>query len=315
MLADLKLKAVSVMRVSGVSKKTLIAMESDGRLVPQRVPYGKKGVTARIYTIEDVYKLMALKRPPVEAPTSTIVFVNQKGGVGKSLLSTQSAMAASFHSSRPVLYIDLDPQGNGTSNFLGLPSDPTAPTMADVLFDKFPIKKAIKKLTSKISIIPSHLTGMGRIETQKNIGIKRIREVLLSIRGEFSFIVMDTNPSLSSLNLSATSAADEVYLISDCSRDSTEGIKNYLKILKSLNIRPQEWVVPNKMVSNRIDHKKNYYDLISQFDERVMSPIRLDSSLARTAEASDCYLLGSKTNGALDLDVLTNHILRRRDEA
>ncbi len=46
----------------------------------------------------------------------TIAFANQKGGVGKSTLSVQFALHACAVEKKRVLFIDLDAQGNSTTN-------------------------------------------------------------------------------------------------------------------------------------------------------------------------------------------------------
>ena len=72
---------------------------------------------------------------------SIIAFINQKGGVGKSILSFNIGAILSFNKKK-VLFIDLDAQSTLTD--MAIPSTvPYQATLFDVLKSKMDIKKAI----------------------------------------------------------------------------------------------------------------------------------------------------------------------------
>lgn len=74
-----------------------------------------------------------LKGSPMSAKPVVVAVTNRKGGVSKSLITTQLAGALARRGLR-VLAVDMDPQGN-LSRRLGVdvPDDNTVPTVSDVI--------------------------------------------------------------------------------------------------------------------------------------------------------------------------------------
>ena len=72
----------------------------------------------------------------------TLCFTNNKGGVGKSTSASSVAGYLALKANLKVLVIDLDPQGNVTSNFIDKFETKIEKTAYNVLKDKN-IKEAI----------------------------------------------------------------------------------------------------------------------------------------------------------------------------
>ena len=94
--------------------------------------------------------------------THTLAFVNQKGGVGKTTVSTNvaSLLARKVAPGR-VLFIDCDAQANGTSTFMGADAafGPNPPKgLLEVLVEDLPAAKAIYRCKLKTLGLPTEST-------------------------------------------------------------------------------------------------------------------------------------------------------------
>lgn len=138
----------------------------------------------------------------------TIVFTNQKGGVGKTTTSGALIIGLVERGKR-VLGIDLDSQGNlGFS--LGIDIDVDI-TIYDVLKGDAEIEDAIQDADG-FDLIPSNilLSGIERDLPEENRQLI-LKNLLEPLENEYDYIIIDTPPALNILTLNAYTAAN--YLI------------------------------------------------------------------------------------------------------
>jgi len=312
---DIECQIAQFGHLSGVARNTVYNLEEADIIRPKRVKTGK--ISRRYYSIEDIYSVRKnYPEKKLSFPCRVQLFANNKGGVGKTTISTQYTINASFHVEKPVLFIDIDPQAHGTK-CLGITSNAELPNIGDVIKDKVSINDAIVQQTSMLHVIPTHLS-MSTLEIDMIAMMYReqlIIKAIESIKDQYSLIILDTNPSLSSLNLSALVASDEVFLVSDSENLSLDGISNFTGIIDSIkrqsgkNIKTK--IIPNKLNLGRNDHKSVYSQLFNTYGENVLSPIRLDSTFSQAQNDSNfVYFTKPKSNAYEDLQKLTNDILK-----
>lgn len=160
----------------------------------------------------------------------TIVFLNNKGGVGKTAsVTTIAHMLAARHGMR-VLVADIDPQGNasnlfGTTDFIQLIKSrrnngerQEMYHIGDLLVnaDLHPHDVIRETDYEGLSLLPSYPT-LAAIEEKLKADIRhpqqfRLKEQLDKIRKDYDICLIDCAPSLSILNINALVAADEVYI-------------------------------------------------------------------------------------------------------
>ncbi len=180
-------------------------------------------------------------------PTRVITISNQKGGVGKTTTTVNTAAALASLGAR-VLVIDLDPQGNA-STALGVPHSADIPSVYDVLIDEFPLADIIQTSPESPNLLcaPStiHLAG-AEIELVSQVAREhRLRTALedyLALPGEgVDFVFIDCPPSLGLLTINAFTAADELMIPIQCEYYALEGLSQLLgsirMIQKHLNPR------------------------------------------------------------------------------
>jgi chromosome partitioning protein len=177
--------------------------------------------------------LSPLPVPPRRGRILTVA--NQKGGVGKTttVLNIATAMAMC---GRPVLVIDIDPQGNLTSG-LGLKQQRAASgTVYEALTgdvsdpDAFVMSTRIENL----SLVPAdrNLTGAEIELVTMPARERRLKRVLDPLRGRFDYLIVDCPPSLGLLTLNALVAADAVLIPLHCEYFALEGLADLVSTMR-----------------------------------------------------------------------------------
>ncbi len=201
-------------KILGISKSHLLKLEGDGKLPPaRRVQRGK--VMHRFYTVEDipVYR-DKLDMPPLLTKRRTQLFLNFKGGTGKSSLSAAWAYQLAELGLR-VLAIDLDPQSHLTKCLGVAAALDKHKSLFDVLIEDVDINAAITTTsmpnldlvpaTLKMSVIESRLLNMDMREFLLKAALERLET-------NYQVIVIDALPTITLLNKNAVLASDDLMI-------------------------------------------------------------------------------------------------------
>lgn len=165
----------------------------------------------------------------------TLVFANQKGGVGKTTSATNVA-AFLAKSGKRVLMIDADPQGNATSG-LGINKKQTGGSVYDLFIGRAKASEVIVSTkTPNLFMIPSSINLVGaEIElVGENRREYRLKDALSEVYDEYDFIVIDSPPSLGLITINALTAADGVVIPLLCEYYSLEGLSQLTYTMKTI---------------------------------------------------------------------------------
>lgn len=164
-----------------------------------------------------------------------ITMATLKGGSGKTMNTFN--IAGILAETKKVLLIDVDPQCNLSSNCGVNVADKDLKSVKDI-FDNTPknqpkladvIYKAPIKELPNLDIIPSSIQ---LFRTEMNMASKSNREHILDnyirvnveyLDDYYDYVFIDTNPSMSIININAFFVADEIILSSDVSTNSISG--------------------------------------------------------------------------------------------
>ena len=167
-----------------------------------------------------------------------IVFVNQKGGVGKTTSAINIGAALALLGKRTLL-VDFDPQGNMTSG-VGGPSG--APGVYQVISGLRQLQDVIVPTKIRdLFIAPSSidLSGATVELVDKEDRNEYLKRALATISEDYDFILVDCPPSLGILTLNGLNAATEVVIPLQCEYFALEGLSLILQTIglvqKSMN--------------------------------------------------------------------------------
>jgi chromosome partitioning protein len=158
----------------------------------------------------------------------TIVFVNQKGGVGKTTSAINLGAYLALAGKRTLL-VDFDPQANLTS---GLGRKPGGNNIYSVISGQISLKEIIQPTKVEwLDLAPSSIDLSGATvelvdKADRNEYLKR---ALATVESEYDFILIDCPPSLGILTLNGLVAADEVLVPLQCEYFALEGLSLILQ--------------------------------------------------------------------------------------
>jgi cellulose biosynthesis protein BcsQ len=217
-----------------------------------------------------------------------IVFMNYKGGVGKSTAARELAAGFARRGQRS-LAIDMDPQAN-LSRRLGFLPGSSAPTLANALKrDETGCAADIltpcgwdDPLAASIDLLPSSFDLENRISEAGVVGaVVRLRNIMTGLGGHH-WRLYDCPPSLGHLTQMALVAAGAeeqsgVVLVAEPEYDGVEGcvkaaefVEGYAAVLGVPHMRVVGIMV-NKLRNTDL-HRHNLSKLIGQFGDLVWEP-------------------------------------------
>ena len=167
--------------------------------------------------------------------SKVIAVANQKGGVGKTTTSVNLAASLSAMK-RKVLIIDMDPQGNATTG-MGIDKNEQEYSLSEVLLMQAKVEQVIEDIPeTRISMLPG-----GGDMTIAEVSLMtlddreyRLREVLVDIKDEYDYVIIDCPPSLNMLTVNALVAADGIMIPMQCEYYALEGLSALMESIETI---------------------------------------------------------------------------------
>ena len=162
-----------------------------------------------------------------------IAVVNQKGGVGKTT-TTVSVAAQLAKPDKPVLIIDLDPQGNATSG-LGIAKEQVGVATYDVLCHGAPLQDAVLPTqTPGLFVLPANANLAGAEVELVGMERREFRLQMAMAHAGYAYVLIDCPPSLGLLTVNALTAANSVMIPVQAEYYALEGLGQLLNTIQRI---------------------------------------------------------------------------------
>jgi chromosome partitioning protein len=161
------------------------------------------------------------------------VFVNQKGGVGKTT-SAISLGACIAEAGKSVLLVDFDSQANLSS---GIGADSAKPGVYEFISGSASAAEVIRNTVNpNLFVIPANIDLSGASveligQEDRDFFLKRALE---PVRDLYDYVLIDCPPSLGVLTLNGMVSADAVLIPMQCEYFAMEGLSLLLQTIKRI---------------------------------------------------------------------------------
>ena len=163
----------------------------------------------------------------------SFVFLNRKGGTGKTSLSVAASLALS-QKGKKVLLVDCDPQGNSSS---WLAKD-FSHELADVLIGKQTADKVVvpcSVVDAPLDIMPTFAIG-GNLQTYaaSTRNYYAIEDAVFSSIGKlYDYIIFDTSPAFGDFEKGIAVCADVIVPVLKLDQFSADGFQTLIENLET----------------------------------------------------------------------------------
>lgn len=249
-----------------------------------------------------------------------IVWMNEKGGVGKSTLCFNTAWALA-ETGKKVLMVDFDSQRSNLSFFAGASRSDSVATMYDVLVEKESIKKCVLVIEEGLHLIPATDSTAMLTKQQNKYTANDFKKAISEIEFYYDYIFIDVSPSFevagAALALSISDYIMVPMLLDVTSLNSVKGIYESVQSAKRIN--------PNIKMLGLVVNQHNWTRTLSRKvkdagealakklgTEMFETKIRVNAAIAEAVNIHEGVTkYNPKSNGATDIQNLVAELERK----
>ena len=248
-----------------------------------------------------------------------ISFANQKGGVGKTTTCVNMSVFMALMGKK-VLMVDLDPQGNATSN-LGFIKDKDLNSIYQVIMQEKTISESIYETKVKnLSILPSNVDLSGAevelvyMENREMV----LKKVFEGIKDNYDYITFDCPPSLNLLTVNAFTASDAVIIPIQCEFFALEGLSQLMNTIRIVKKKLNPNIAIDGVVLTMRDSRSNLGKQVASEIEKFFNETVFKTMIPRNVRLAEApsygepiYLYDKSCVGSKAYKTLTEEYFKR----
>jgi chromosome partitioning protein len=225
---------------------------------------------------------------------SIVAIANQKGGVGKTTLTLAIASEVARRGGRSLV-IDADPQANATDTIAGDAFDADEDhTLYDVLEadEAGGIARAIRpSIWERVDLVAGDIQCAHHDERSGIGAEQRLRTALHGTTG-YDLVVIDCPRALGAITSAALTAANQVLVVAEPTKDSLKGVGMLLDTVEKVRRHYNPTLTVAGVILNRLGRTKarslRAEQLREALGEQVWQPALPEwSAIARITEAAE----------------------------
>ncbi|MBD3926995.1 P-loop NTPase [Nocardioides cavernae] len=248
--------------------------------------------TVRAEVVAQAAQAAAVAQAEAEAPRGRVITVfSTKGGVGKSLVSTNLGVALA-NKGRSVCLVDLDVNSGDVAIMLQLTPSRTINDLATFsgVIDAEGITSILTRHSDNLSVVAAPV----RLDSPDQASVEDIGKLLDALRRMVDFVVVDTSGVFDDHALCALDRSDLIVLVGTLDIPSLKALKLATSTLEVLNFPKSTW----RFVLNRADGKVGL--TIDEFEKTL--GLKADTSLVSSRE-----VLAAVNRGEALVSAYPNH--------
>jgi pilus assembly protein CpaE len=257
--SELPTSPVIIMSVQGERDYLRRAMQAGAREFLIK-PFSHDELVAairRVYQLEQKKGTFLAKTAPAQpdapatprnsGPAEVILVFSGKGGVGKSLIATNLAVALAEQTGGRVALVDLDLQFGDIGVMLNLDHSRSITELVDGSsgIDDESVGEVLATGPSGVRVLLAPISP----ELADLVTADHVRAVIAELRRTFDYVIVDSASHLTEFNLEVIELAQRVLVVTALTIPAIKDAKLTLKVLESLSVDAEATM----LVVNRVD--------------------------------------------------------------
>jgi pilus assembly protein CpaE len=257
--SELPTSPVIIMSVQGERDYLRRAMQAGAREFLIK-PFSHDELVAairRVYQLEQKKGTFLAKTNPAQpdvtvgprtgAPGEVILVFSGKGGVGKTLIATNLAVALSEQTGGRIALVDLDLQFGDIGVMLNLDHSRSITELVDGSsgIDDESLREVLALGPAGVRVLLAPISP----ELADLVTAEHVRAIIAELRRAFDFVVVDSSSHLTEFNLEVIELAQRVLVVTALTIPAIKDAKLTLKVLESLSVDTESTM----LVVNRVD--------------------------------------------------------------